>query len=172
MGLSGPSSAPPAAAGGSHGRAFRFDMHMSAPELFDVTARKVHQWSMVALVVAAFLLGDRGWPALLLAGLVMLVGRFWWPADLFRQLTWRVLEPRGLLPRVERVEDHDTRRVARVIGGAAWLVAAALLLAGLGIAAWVIAFAIAIMVVLDAALDFCALCFFVFQVDRVRGSGR
>jgi hypothetical protein len=25
------------------------------------------------------------------AGAVMLVGRFWWPADIFRQLTWRLL---------------------------------------------------------------------------------
>src|SRR5437588_598669 len=65
--------------------------------LYDVTARKVHQWAMVALVVVAFLV--EGVPAavlLVLAGAVMLLGRFWWPADVFRQLTWRVLEPAGL----------------------------------------------------------------------------
>jgi hypothetical protein len=135
--------------------------------MFDVTARKAHQWTMVALVVLGFLLGEPyGAVPLVLAGAVMLVGRFWWPADVVRQLTWRVLEPRGILKRRERVEDHATRRVARVIGGVAWLAAAALLLLHLPLAAWVIAFLIAGMVVLDAAFDFCVLCFLVLQLDR------
>ncbi len=138
-----------------------------AVETFDVTARKTHQWTMVALVVIGFLLGEpRGAVALALAGAVMLAGRFWWPADVVRQLTWRVLEPRGILKRNERVEDHETRRVARIIGGAAWLAAAGLLLLGASLAAWAVAFLIAIMVVLDAAFDFCALCFVVGQLDR------
>ena len=140
-----------------------------AVETFDVTARKAHQWTMVALVVLGFLLGERlGWAPLVVAGVIMLAGRFWWPADVVRQLTWRVLEPAGILKRVERVEDHDTRRIARVIGGAAWLLAAALVLLHLAVAAWVIALAIAVMVVLDAALDFCALCFLALQVERLR----
>jgi len=134
---------------------------------FDVTARKVHQWAMVAIVLAAFLLGTPGAAVLLaLAGAVMLVGRFWWPADIFRQVTWRFLEPAGLLRRREVHEDHETRRVARVLGGAAWMVAAALLLLHLPIVAWVVAFAIVIMVALDAAADFCALCFVVALVRR------
>ena len=138
-----------------------------ALETFDVTARKAHQWTMVALIVVGFLLGaPRGAIALALAGAIMLVGRFWWPADVVRQLTWRVLEPRGILKRRERVEDHDTRRVARVIGGAAWLAAAVLLLLNATLAAWIIAFLIAAMVVLDAAFDFCALCFVMLQLDR------
>ena len=139
-----------------------------AVETFDITARKAHQWTMVALVVIGFLLGDRGWVPLALAGLVMLAGRFWWPADVVRQFTWRVLEPRGILPRVERVEDHETRRVARVLGGIVWLLAAVLLFMHFAVAAWVLAFAIAVMVVLDAALDFCALCFVMLQLERRR----
>jgi len=137
-------------------------------ETFDVTARKAHQWSMVALVAAGFVLGEpRGALALALAGAIMLVGRFWWPADVVRQFVWRVAEPAGWLPRVEREEDHATRRVARVLGGLIWLAAAALLLSGLAIAAWVLAAAIALMVVLDASVDFCALCFVVARLDRV-----
>ncbi|MGH7918759.1 MAG: DUF4395 family protein [Candidatus Dormibacteraceae bacterium] len=136
-------------------------------ERFDVTARKVHQATMVALVVAGFLLGDRFGPILLLvAGAIMLLGRFWWPADLLRQLTWRVLEPIHLLPRVERVEDHDTRRIARVMGGGLWIVAAALVWFGLPIVGWAVALLIATMVVLDAALDFCVLCFAFLRLDR------
>lgn len=134
---------------------------------FDVTARKVHQWATVALVAIGFLLG--GPPAvvlLALAGAVMLAGRFWWPADIFRQVTWRFLEPAGLLRRREVHEDHETRRIARVIGGAAWLLAASLLLLHLPVVAWVVAFAIAIMVALDAAADFCVLCFVVALARR------
>lgn len=130
--------------------------------LFDVTARKVHQWAVVALVVIAFLLGrPYGAVPLALAGAVMLIGRFWWPADIFRQLTWRWLEPAGILPRREVHEDHETRRVARVLGGAAWLAAAVLLWLQVTVAAWVLAFVVAAMVTLDAAADFCLLCFVV-----------
>src|SRR5215472_13700600 len=117
---------------------------------------------MVALVAAALLLeGVPGAALLAIAGAVMLAGALWWPADVFRQLTWRVLEPAGLLSRREVNEDRETRRVARLLGGAAWLLSAALLLAGVPLAAWVIALAIALMVALDAAADFCALCFVV-----------
>jgi hypothetical protein len=137
--------------------------------VYDVTARKAHQWTMVALIAIGFVLGDApGWLLVALAGLIMLVGRFWWPADVVRQLVWRVAEPRGWLARVERAEDHDTRRVARVLGGLVWLVSAALLAAGSGPLAWVLAFGIAVMVVLDATLDFCALCFLMVLVDRRR----
>jgi hypothetical protein len=136
--------------------------------LYDVTARKAHQWTMVALVALGFVLGEpRGaWP-LVLAGLIMLVGRFWWPADLVRQFVWRVAEPAGWLPRVEREEDHATRRVARVLGGAIWLFSALLIVLGFSTPAWVLSFAIAIMVALDASVDFCALCFLVARLDRL-----
>lgn len=135
--------------------------------LHDASARKVHQWTMVALVTLGFVLGEpSGAVPLFLAGAVMLVGRFWWPADVVRQLTWRVLEPRGLVRRREVHEDHSVRAVARVLGGAVWLLAGVLLLLDLPVAAWVLALAIAVMVVLDAAVDFCALCFAVALARR------
>ena len=136
--------------------------------LYDVTARKAHQWTMVALVAVGFVVGEpRGaWP-LVLAGLIMLVGRFWWPADLVRQFVWRVAEPAGWLKRVDREEDHATRRVARVLGGAIWLLSALLILLGFSTPAWVLTFAIAVMVALDASVDFCALCFLVAHLDRL-----
>src|SRR5258708_39197232 len=96
-----------------------------ALQTFDVTSRKAHQWTMVVLIVVGFLLGaPRGAIALVLAGAIMLIGRFWWPADVVRQLTWRVLEPAGILKRDDVQEDHETRRDARIIGGAPWLRAA------------------------------------------------
>ena len=135
---------------------------------FDVTARKAHQWTMIVLVALGFVLGEPlGAIPLALAGAIMLVGRFWWPADLVRQFVWRVAEPAGWLPRIEREEDHATRRVARVLGGLVWLACAALLLGGFAVVAWVLAFAIAIMVALDASVDFCALCFVVARLDRL-----
>ncbi|HEV2952849.1 MAG TPA: DUF4395 family protein [Candidatus Dormibacteraeota bacterium] len=139
----------------------------SSLPLYDLTARKVHQWAMVALVILAFLAGQPvAVIALTLAGLVMVGGRFWWPADIFRQLTWRVLEPAGILARREAHEDHQTRRIARVMGGGVWILAAALLVMHFYLAAWVLAFAIGIMVSLDAAADFCALCFLLVLVRR------
>src|SRR5204863_6825257 len=99
--------------------------------LYDRTARKAHQWTMVVLVAAGLILqGVAGSLLIAITGGIMLVGRFWWPADVVRQLVWRALEPAGLLKRDDVHEDHETRRVARVIGGAIWLIAAAFLLGG------------------------------------------
>ncbi len=67
---------------------------MDALPTYDATARKAHQWAMVVLVALAYLIGDRtGALVLALAGAIMLVGRFWWPADVVRQWVWRVAEP-------------------------------------------------------------------------------
>jgi hypothetical protein len=135
--------------------------------VYDRTARKAHQWTMVALVVAGLNLGgDPGALLLAVAGIIMLAGRFWWPADVVRQLVWRVLEPAGILKRDDVHEDHETRRIARVMGGTLWLVAAVLLIAGDPVIAWVITVPIAVMVALDASVNFCALCFLLAQLDR------
>jgi hypothetical protein len=134
--------------------------------LYDRTARKAHQWTMVVLVLAGLILGGiPGSVLLAIAGGIMLVGRFWWPADVVRQLTWRVLEPAGILKRDDVHEDHETRRIARIIGGAIWLLAA-LLLSVNPVIAWVITVPIAVMVALDASLNFCALCFLRTQLDQ------
>jgi hypothetical protein len=136
--------------------------------VYDVTARKTHQWSMVVLVALGFILGEpRGAYPLALAGLIMLVGRFWWPADVVRQFVWRVAEPAGWLKRIDREEDHATRRVARILGGVIWLVSAGLLFTDLAIVGWVLVAAIAIMVALDASINFCALCFVMARLDRL-----
>lgn len=135
--------------------------------VYDRTARKAHQWTMVALVAAGLILqGIAGALLLAVAGAIMLAGRFWWPADVVRQLVWRVLEPSGVLKRDDVHEDHETRRIARVIGGTIWLLAAVSMLAGNSILAWVLTVPIAVMVALDASLNFCALCFVVAQLDR------
>ena len=135
--------------------------------LYDRTARKAHQWTMIALVVAGLLLsGAAGGLLIAIAGVIMLAGRFWWPADVVRQLVWRVLEPAGVLRRDDVHEDHATRRIARVIGGAIWLIAAGLLVAGYTLLAWILTLLIAAMVALDASLNFCALCFIVAQLGQ------
>ena len=141
---------------------------MTTEELFDVTARKVHQWICVALLAAGFVLGvPLGTWLVGIVGVVMLAGRFWWPADIFRQITWRVLEPAGIVRRREVQEDHDTRRIARVLGGIILLAAAILLAAGIGIG-WVLAAAIGIMIALDAAFSFCVLCFLTYQAGKLQ----
>src|SRR5438874_2494894 len=137
-------------------------------ETFDVTARKAHQWTMVALVALGFVLGEpAGALPLAVAGAIMLVGRFWWPADVVRQFVWRVAEPAGWLKRIDKEEDHATRRIARILGGVIWLACAALLFTDLATLAWVLVAAIAVMVALDASINFCALCFVVARLDRL-----
>lgn len=136
---------------------------------FDASARKFHQWSVVALLVIAYAVDlSIGIWLVALAGVVMLVGRFWWPADIFRQLAWRVLEPAGVLPRRDVVEDHATRRVARALGGGVFLVSAGLLAAGQPWA-WGLVAAIAVMITLDAAFDFCVLCELNYRYAKLRG---
>src|ERR1700737_1049091 len=135
--------------------------------LYDRTARKAHQWTMVVLVLAGLVLGGGAGVLLLaIAGGIMLAGRVWWPADVVRQLTWRILEPAGILKLDDVPEDHETRRIARIIGGAIWLLAALGLLVGNPVLAWVITVPIAVMVALDASLNFCALCFFRPQLHQ------
>src|ERR1700716_97661 len=96
--------------------------------LYDRTARKAHQWTMVVLVLLGLVFGGTAGVLLLaIAGLIMLAGRFWWPADVVRQLTWRVLEPAGILKRDDVHEDHETRRIPAIIGGVLWLLTALLL---------------------------------------------
>lgn len=128
---------------------------MAADRLnFDKSARKFHQLSLVALLVVAYVAqGPLAIALLAFDGVVMLAGRFFWPADIFRQLAWRVLEPAGILPRRDVVEDHETRRVARVLGGIALLAAAALLAANLTALGWALAALMAAMIFLDGAFD-------------------
>lgn len=121
---------------------------------FDKSARKFHQLTIVALLVVAYAAqGALAVALVAFVGAVMLVGRFFWPADVFRQLAWRVLEPAGLLPRRDAVEDHETRRVARVLGGIALLLAAGLLAVDLALVGWALAALMAAMIFLDGAFD-------------------
>jgi len=142
-------------------------MAVALPQ-YDVVARKAHQATMVGLVALGFLAGEpAGAVPLLLAGAIMVGGRLWPALDLVRQFIWRVLQPAGLLPRRMVAEDRATRRVARLLGGLAWLAAGMLLLAGAPLLAWLLAGVIALMVALDAAFDFCALCFVTYRLDRL-----
>ncbi|HVC82678.1 MAG TPA: DUF4395 family protein [Chloroflexota bacterium] len=139
----------------------------AATDGFDISARKLHQGLCVAFLAVAFILGaaDGSW-LVGFVGLVLLLGRFWWQADLFRQLAWRVLEPAGILQRREIQENHETRRIARVLGGVI-ILAAAVLLAGGQSWAWIGVGLIAVMISLDALFNFCALCWFTYQIDKL-----
>src|SRR2546430_11193963 len=87
--------------------------------VYDRTARKAHQWTMVALVAAGLILqGMAGTLLLMVAGVIMLAGRFWWPADVVRQLVWRVVAPARVLHPDGGPEEHQTPPIARGPGGA------------------------------------------------------
>jgi hypothetical protein len=145
--------------------------HESATALvtYDVTARRIHQWALLAMLAIGFVIGEPGGAVLVaIAAAIQLFGRFWWPADMVRQFVWRVLEPAGILQRVDAPEDRQTRRIARLVAGVVWFVAAALIANGFAVVGWVLVGAVALLMVLDAAVSFCALCF-VFGHLEVRG---
>jgi hypothetical protein len=137
-------------------------------ELFDVTARKVHQWGVIVLSAIAFIVdGAAGGWIMLGTGLLMIAGRFWDQVDLIRLFYHLVLKPRGVLRARLVAEDRATRRIARVLGGAIQIVAGGLVLAATGVSvAWALVGAIAVMIALDATVDFCVLCFVVHQARR------
>jgi len=137
-------------------------------ELFDVTARRFHQWGVLLLSALAFVLGGPAGGAIMVAlGLLMVVGRFRDEADLLRGFYRIALAPRGILRPRMVAEDRATRRIARVLGGTVQLLAGLLLLVGAAPGlAWALVGLIAFMIALDAAFDFCALCFVVHQLRR------
>jgi hypothetical protein len=138
-------------------------------ECADLTARKVHQYTVVGVALLALLLGGGVGVALLaLDGVIMLVGRFWGPADVVRQFVWRVAEPRGWLVPNMVPEDLSTRRVARVLGGLVLLGAAAAMGMGSWIAAGALTLALSLMILLDATANFCLLCFLNYQLRLLR----
>ncbi len=135
----------------------------------DVTARKAHQYAVAALTALGLLLAGWAGAALVgVAGAVMLLGRFWWPADLFRQFVWRVAEPRGWLTRRDVPEDRQTRRIARALGGIALLLSAAALAADGRLIALLIGVPVGGMIVLDASTDLCLLCLVRYQARLAR----
>lgn len=141
-----------------------------AAETFDLSARKFHQAALVALLAIAYLVGGPVAVGLVaLVGLVMLAGRYWWPADIFRQFAWRVLEPAGILRRQDAVEDHSTRRIARTLGGGI-LLGSAWLLAVNQPWSWLLVAAIGIMIFLDAAFNYCVLCEITYRFGRIKPS--
>src|SRR2546430_11414333 len=82
--------------------------------VYDRTARKAHQWTMVALVAASLILqGVAGTLLLTVAGVIMLAGRFWWPADAVRQLVWRGVAPPPAPPPHAPPPDTHARRNSR-----------------------------------------------------------
>ncbi len=138
-------------------------------ECTDITARKVHQYAVVATAVLGLVIGGPlGVLLLVFDGAVMAIGRFWWPADVFRQAVWRFAQPRGWFAARSIAEDRETRRVARVFGGG-WLVVMALALAlGSPLLAVILALPLLAMILADATFDFCALCLVRYQARMLR----
>lgn len=135
----------------------------------DVTARRAHQYAVVAVAALALLIGGPvGAILAALDGAIMALGRFWWPADIFRQAVWRVAEPRGWLQARPVPEDMTTRRLARVLGGLALFAVAAALAAGRLPVALLIAVPLCAMILFDATVNFCALCFLRYRARLLR----
>ena len=142
---------------------------------YDVVPRKAHQYAMITLIAAGYVVGaTAGAWLLFIAAVFMVLGRFWRPFDPFRVLTTAILQPAGLLPRRMAHEDRETRRIARVLGGIVFALSGGLLLLlpGLSWLAWTLTGLVGVMILLDAAFDLCALCFVVHHYERLTGNSR
>ncbi|MAG37720.1 MAG: hypothetical protein CL878_15905 [Dehalococcoidia bacterium] len=142
---------------------------------YDVVPRKVHQYAMLTLLAAGYVVGaTAGAWLLFVAAVFMVLGRFWRPFDIFRMFTVAIAQPAGLLPRRMIHEDHETRRIARVLGGIVFALTGGLLLLvpGLGWLAWALTGLVGVMILLDAVFDFCALCFVVHHFERLTSNTR
>ena len=148
------------------------DCDSSQFERVDVVPRKVHQYAVLVLIAVGFVAGNGvGAISLIVAAACMALGRYWRPFDPFRVLTVSLLQPSGLLPKRLAVEDRATRRIARVLGGTVFAASAVLVVSvpQLGWLPWTLSGAVGLMILLDAAFDFCALCFVFHRFGHLAG---
>lgn len=131
----------------------------------DVTALKFNQASIIVLTLLGFLLDQ---PYLVLfVGLVLALGTVWPRAALFKQVYFKILKPSHVLK--ARVIDDDPAPHQFAQGlGALFLLAGSILLAfGQTALGWSLAWIVIILAAVNLFLNFCAGCFFYYQLDRL-----
>lgn len=135
----------------------------------DRTALRVNQATIIALLVAAFLL-DQPWLVALVAA-VMVAGTASPRLALFQRLYADVLRPAGLLRPDLRAEAAAPHRFAQGLGGGVLVAATAALLAGLSGLGWALALVVVALAGVNLVFGFCAGCFVYFQLARLRRAG-
>jgi hypothetical protein len=131
----------------------------------DHTALKFNQASIIILTLLAFLLDQ---PYLVLfVGLVLAVGTIWPGAALFKLVYRKLFQPAGWLKPNVLEDDQAPHQFAQGLGALFLLAGSALLALGQGTPGWSLAWIVIILAAINLFLNFCAGCFFYYQLDRL-----
>jgi Domain of unknown function (DUF4395) len=137
---------------------------------FDRSVLKVNQTILMVVIVVAYGVGvaqERAALVLPLLALMMLAATASPRANLPRLLYLKVLKPAHLVkPRVV-VEDPAPHRFAQLVGGVFLTLASLMLVLGLVVVAWVLAWLVAVLAFLNFAFDICVGCIMYAQLVRV-----
>jgi hypothetical protein len=137
---------------------------------FDRSVLKVNQTILMVVIVVAYGVGlaqERAALVLPLLALMMLAATASPRANLPRLLYLKVLKPAHLVkPRVV-VEDPAPHRFAQLVGGVFLTLASLMLVLGLVVVAWVLAWLVAVLAFLNFAFDICVGCIMYSQLVRV-----
>lgn len=139
----------------------------------DRTALKFNQLSIVALLLAGFVLN---WPALVvLVCAAMLLGTAVPAYGPFRLFYQRVLLSAGIArlmagvaPRAEIVDDDPApHRFAMGMGAGCLVVAVLLFVSGISTGGWAVSWLVTLLAAVNLVFGFCAGCFVYFQLGRL-----
>ena len=135
----------------------------------DRSALRVNQAFIVVLTVAAFLLGEGNGGGLILlgTGIVMAAGTLDSRLALFQQVYHRLLKPAGIVRPHVVAESPAPHRFAQGLGAAFLLAAAVSIFAGAPTIGWVLSWVVTALAAVNVAINFCAGCFFYFQLQRL-----
>jgi hypothetical protein len=131
----------------------------------DTTALKFNQASIVLLTLLGFLLNQ---PYLVLfVGLVLAIGTIAPQAALFKQVYLKLFKPAGIL-RANIIDDEPAPHQFAQGVGALFLLASssALLLYGMPLLGWILAWIVIILAAVNLFFNFCAGCFVYYQLAK------
>lgn len=135
--------------------------------MVDRNALRFNQASIIALILAAFVLGEPIGPWLVgFVSAVMLLGTIYAPAAGFKLVYRHVFVRFGLLHPRPEPDDPAPHQFAQGMGGVVLAVALVALLAGFSLAGWVLAWLVVALAGVNLVLGFCLGCFLFFQLER------
>ncbi|HMO56702.1 MAG TPA: DUF4395 domain-containing protein [Roseiflexaceae bacterium] len=143
------------------------NQNVSTP-MFDRSAVRVNQGTIVLLIAVAFLLNL---PVLVLfVALVLTLGTAVPSLALFQRLYRDVLRPAGLIKPDVHAEDAAPHRFAQGLGATFLLISSLALFGGAASIGWALALIVLALAAVNLLFGFCAGCFIYFQLHRFQRS--
>jgi hypothetical protein len=142
------------------------DIVMSAsPNILDLNALKFNQLSIITLVVLGFVFNQPLLPAFV--AVVLLAGSLHRSLALFKLLYKYVAVPLKVFKPNLSEESSAPHAFAQLLGGIFLAIASILLLSGLTVAGWILAWIVIFLALANVVFGFCAGCFVYFQLGKL-----